>query len=277
MRIEDGDDRAISLGKEKFGTCRERMARVFPHRLLWSPIEKWGLWRPLEVKGGVDVPVRKKGFDVGEKRLSRGCIGGINGMGNQVEEAQKHGSYLSELAGHYAVEWVYNHSNSIPVDVAESLLFNYQGISAPAKRLQENWAKFHEKHKSDPAAKYLQFCHSQGALHVRNALLYAPAEVRDRVIVVAIAPATIVPKSLCFDAFNYASKRDPIPYGEAALHAGLDGPPVQFIGQIAQEAHRELILLDPHPEVWGPDHDFVSPTFKSVIVHRLREFIGRYT
>ena len=74
--------------------------------------------------------------------------------------------------------------------------------------------RFHEEHRDDLDAKYLQLCHSQGAIHVKNALLESAKEIQNRVIVVAISPACDYFKSLCFDSFNYASNRDVIPLGE---------------------------------------------------------------
>jgi isopentenyl phosphate kinase len=69
--------------------------------------------------------------------------------------------------------------------------------------LIQKWSEFHHRNADQPSAKILHFCHSQGTLHTKNALLRLPKEIRDRVIVVAIAPAAVVPKKLCHESFNF--------------------------------------------------------------------------
>lgn len=115
---------------------------------------------------------------------------------------------------------------------------------------------------------------------MRNALAAVSPEIRDRIIVVAIAPAVIVPDDLCFSSFNYASKNDPIPITEGALtgalQIGLDAPPVRTIEMFSKEVYKELILLDPHPDAPKFDHAFTSPTFKDVIEEHLKSYISQY-
>src|SRR5258708_34098583 len=113
------------------------------------------------------------------------------------------------------MDWVYNRTHSGPIDVLEIFGFNFNGYSPyTAALLVQNWVDFHEKNKNNPDAKYLQFCHSQGAIHLKNALVGAPQEIRNRVMVVAIAPAAIVSRKICFNSFNYACKTDLVHYGE---------------------------------------------------------------
>lgn len=234
---------------------------------------------PVRVYKDATPPPKSTVFEVPGTKLKRGCIGGINGIGNNLEEAQKNASYLSQLSRNHHIEWTHNRSHSALVDTAEVLL-NFLYYSAPAKLLKENWEKFHEEYKNDSSAKYLQYCHSQGAIHVRNALAAVSPEIRDRIIVVAIAPAVIVPDDLCFSSFNYASKNDPIPITEGALtgalQIGLDAPPVRTIEMFSKEVYKELILLDPHPDAPKFDHAFTSPTFKDVIEEHLKSYISQY-
>ncbi len=215
-------------------------------------------------------------FEVPGKKLARGQIGGINGMGNNLEMAQENARYIGQLSSNHHIDWTFNHTNSILFDVAEATVLNFKGISGPAKDLQANWIKFHEEHKNDPDAKYFQLCHSQGAIHVKNALQGAPQEIRDRVIVLAIAPAAVVPKGLCYDSFNYASKRDPIPYFEAAFKYDADAPYEERMSEPSREALKELILLEPHPDASFGDHVLDSPTFKQIIQDQIEDFIKEY-
>jgi hypothetical protein len=222
-------------------------------------------------------PLRSSSFQIPGIELARGKIGGINGVGNNFADANKNGMYLRDRSGGYHIEWVHNRSHSTLVDVAETVYFNYQNVSAPAELIKANWIQFHQEHVNDPGAKYLQFCHSQGATAIKTALLDLPKEIRDRVIVVAIAPAVVIPKGMCFASFNYASKNDLIPYAEVALHIASDDPLVREVAQQKwEEIKNELILLDPHPDATGMDHKFESPTFKRIIEGHLEGFVEIY-
>lgn len=214
-------------------------------------------------------------FHIEGKQLSKGAIGGINGMGNSFEDAHASADYFHKLAGNHQIEWVFNNSNSLAVDVLEASLRNFHGApSKPEELLKANWIKFHEQHKNDPSAKYLQYCHSQGAIYVKNALLNLPQEIRDRMIIVAIAPATVIPKRLCHDSFNYASKSDPIPLLEASMYVSSD---IDFIreelGAEKKKLLNEIIWLDPHPDAHKIDHNLNSPTFMKIIKDHIAQYL----
>ena len=86
-------------------------------------------------------------------------------------------------------------------------------------------------------------------------------------IVKAIAPAAVIPKALCFDSFNYASKSDIVHQGEdlaAYIAGGFDESGtdrLEFMKNVAKNKE-ELILLEPHKEAEGLDHGFQSLTFE---------------
>lgn len=208
-------------------------------------------------------------------------IGGINGMNSTPEDANSHTAYLNSFVPDLRIDWAYNKTHGPIADLGE-VPINYLGYSPnTAKVLLEKWTAFHKTNQNIPGAKYLQFCHSQGAIHVKNALLNAPREIQHRIIVVAIAPAAVVPKKLCYNSFNYASKRDIVPLGELTFHSALDSNECGMSKpcEIAWEHFQELILLEPHRNAKGIDHDFQSPTFIKVIqyhinIHSLRN--GEY-
>lgn len=202
-------------------------------------------------------------------------IGGINGMKTSPGETQRHTEYIKSFAPDKQIDWVYNRTHGPLVDLAEVFSLNYLGVSPnTAKELHQNWIAFHEVNKDNPHAKYLQFCHSQGAIHVRNALLNLPREICDRIIVVAIAPAAVVTRDLCFQSFNYVSKKDIVSYGEL-LHAGfLDSSEcgMSKCVEMVLEARKELIILEPHPDATGIDHDFESLTFSPKIKDHIADY-----
>ena len=157
---------------------------------------------------------------------------------------------------------IYNASyGSCIEDACYAFLSSKAVITAEALKIKEEWDKLLEGHGLD--AKILQYCHSAGAIQVRNALENFP-EIRNRIIVVAIAPAQIVPRKLCFDSYNYASESDPVPLARYALGTSPD-------------EEDELMILERHPDAKTLfDHDFLSPTFTKVKRRHLTEFKEKY-
>ena len=216
-----------------------------------------------------------KSFKTAGIDLPHISIFAINGMATSYEGARSHADYLTELAGGHSVNWIYNRTNSPPIDAIEILSMNYLGYSPnTAAEMKTEWTNFHLQNLGRPNAKCLHFCHSQGAIHTRNALADLPEEIRNRVIVVAIAPGAIVPRGLCFESFNYACKGDIVPFAEFALTSGMntDGMGISKMEELALERLRELILLDPLPGSGNP-HDFQNPTFKDIITDQIQEYL----
>src|SRR3989344_9052547 len=224
-------------------------------------------------------PIQTSSFFTTEGVRDPRCrIGGINGMNTSLDKAKDHARYLQSFTLNQSIDWMYNHSNGPVIDLAEVFFMNYLGSSPnTGKLMREQWTAFHEENRDNPNAKYLQFCYSQGTIEVRNELVNAPEEIRDRVIVVAIAPGAIVPEDICYKSFNYASKNDVVPLGEMAFYGALDSNEVGISKPLerAVEHHKQLILLEPHPDATGIDHDFQSPTFKKEIEKHIKDYLAR--
>jgi hypothetical protein len=200
----------------------------------------------------------------------------ICGMNTSENQAKSHAAYLNHFFPETIIHLIPNKSHGALLDIMEIFLLNYSGISlCTAKMLRESWLAFHKNNKDNFSAKILQFCHSQGAIHVRNALLWLPKEIQQRIIVIAIAPAAIVPDDCCFQSFNYASKRDLIHLSELAFLSSLEPSDSNASDTVkrAMENHKQLILLDPHPDAKGFDHDFESPTFSAVIEGHMKNYM----
>ncbi len=203
-------------------------------------------------------------------------ISSIHGMATSQHEALDHASHLAQFSKGYAIDWVYNNTHGFIMDFLEIVLLNLQGSSPKTSDcLAKNWMDFHQINKDRPNAKFLQFCFSQGSIHVRNALQRMPKEVRDRVIVVAFASPVIIPQSLCYQAKHYACKGDRIPYGEElfVFVTGEEGERMQIVKD------REEVLMWIDKESQEDPHSFQNPAFdrikKSVIDEYLKEH-GEY-
>ncbi|MBM3197762.1 MAG: DUF687 domain-containing protein [Chlamydiae bacterium] len=185
-------------------------------------------------------------------------IGFINGIWNTSEMAQESAKYLSKLSGGYNVHAVYNATHGTSPDLKECKLGLKFIATDPVKQLHQMWNSFFDK--SSLTAKFLMICHSQGAIHVRNALLDYTPELRDRILVVAIAPGAYIYHETCADVLHY----------RAALWR-------DFVPRLDREgAKREkdtTVTLDSHSEAPSFDHEFMSPTYRE----RLRQHIINYT
>ncbi len=219
------------------------------------------------------------GFPAPLKERSPCEVAGINGMNTTRAQAQNHQEYFNQFLPEKNMDWVYNKTHGPFLDGVEIFTLNYQGISPnTAAALKKNWEAFDQKHQDNSQIKYLQFCHSQGAIHVKNALEQSRPEIRNRIIVVAIAPAAIITDNICYDASNYVNKKDFVHYGEILGSLIQDrGLPIKTLQVLKNR--KELIFLDPHPESKGFGHDLQDPTYEERIERHITEYFqqkGKY-
>jgi pimeloyl-ACP methyl ester carboxylesterase len=118
------------------------------------------------------------------------------------------------------------------------------------------WNSFFDKNSE---AKFLMICHSQGAIHVRNALLDYPPDLRERILVVAITPGAYIYRETCGKAWHYRTAywRD-------------------FVPRLDREGSRRekntIVDLISHSDASTFDHEFTSPSYQE----RLQDHIRRY-
>ncbi len=228
--------------------------------------------------GTINQPVESICFHTEGTREVGTKITFINGIGNSFEDSFGSAQYIGSLGSNVQIDGVYNKSNGAPFDLAEALLLNYQGYSPVTQDLlMKEWSDFHIENRDNPDAKILHFCHSQGAIHTYNALMRLPKEIRNRIIVVAIAPAKIVPEELCYQSYNYASKNDPVHLGEdliAQYDASINESNRAEILKAHTTRKTQLILLDPRSDAIGIDHGIQSPTFIPKIEEHIKDYIN---
>ena len=185
-------------------------------------------------------------------------IGFINGIWNDHKSARESAKYISRLAGGYNIHGVYNATHGTFIDVAEcGLGLNYIATD-PVKQLHKMWNSFFEK--SSANARFLMICHSQGAIHVRNALLDYPPELRDRIIVVAIAPGGYIYQETCVDVLHYRAGK----YRDFVPRLDKDG---------AKREAAKIVDLTSHPDAALFDHEFMSPTYRDILLQHIRNYI----
>jgi RHS repeat-associated protein len=185
-------------------------------------------------------------------------LGYINGINTTFLEAKKNAMHLSKLAGGCNIHAVYNATHGSFIDLIECRMGLNHIATDPVRQLHKMWNDFFAR--SSKNSRYLMICHSQGAIHVMNALLDYPPELRDRILVVAIAPGGYIYRESCHRVVHYRAK------------ASRDGVP--RIDQKGAEREKDTIIeLDSHPDAPLFDHKFTSPTYRDQLAKRTKRYI----
>ena len=154
--------------------------------------------------------------------------------------------------------------------------------SGPVQNIRDMIKNFHKTRPPD--AKMLWVAHSQGAMHLHNALATLQSDEQKRCIVLGIAPAKIITRQICSDAKSYMSMRDIVPLFDLSGKAGQRG--LQLIGHTddpfdleEQRAFAEaspflfFTILKPHRDAPLFDHSIASPTFEETIKQIVKLYI----
>lgn len=180
----------------------------------------------------------------------------INGMCNNYDDALDNTRYASKLSG-YCLNFIYNATHGIGVDFKESIMGKLGIATPPVRVLQKVCENFFNN--NDEKARLLIICHSQGAIHTKNALLACPEELWNRICVLGIAPANYPYKETCADIALYGSEGD---FVHRLDREGL---------KRSKDSFRELKR---HPDASWWDHSFQSPTFRDVLKNQIQHFVN---
>jgi RHS repeat-associated protein len=198
-------------------------------------------------------------YELGLKEIQNIAIGFINGVWNDFNNARANAEHLSKLAGGYNIHAVYNATHGKYPDIKECRMGLNYIATEPVRQLHKMWNSHFEK--SSAAAKYLMVCHSQGAIHVRNALLDYPPEFRERIIVVAIAPAAYIYQETCAQVIHIRN--------ESLLRDFI--PRIDTTG--ANRVKDTIMNVQSHPDADRFDHSIISQTYRSELYRRMDNFI----
>ena len=207
------------------------------------------------------------------KRDSWIGMSSIHGMATTRNEAIDHANHLSKFSKGYSVDWIYNNSHGIIGDFLEIIILNLFRVSPNTSRLlAKSWTDFHEANRDRPHAKFLQFCFSQGSIHVRNALENLPKEVRDRVMVIALGTPVIIPDEFCYRVRHYACEGDVVVHGEEIFAVATGG--ILKGMEVAKKREEKLIWIERHPDTQNP-HAFQNPAFNQIKQDAIDEYLSR--
>lgn len=205
-----------------------------------------------------------RSFEIDGEVVPGKGFGFINGVGNTFTDAQATALYMSGLAGGKNVQLTYAASNGLLRDLRQAALNLYGHYATNAtKLLLDTWNAYFDTY--GPDARFLQVCHSWGAIHVRNALMLFDPERRKQIDVLAIAPGAYIDKDLCRDVMhiiNEDATRDFIPR-------------IDQVGFKMALEQGKVLKIRAHAEANDFDHAVLSPTYKEPLNLRIRKYFNK--
>jgi hypothetical protein len=155
---------------------------------------------------GIKTPSQTYHLD--RKELERGRIGYHNGMIMTLEKAKSNALQLSDHSAQgYNIHCTYGATVDFSKDLASAILGQGGVVTPPVLLLLDEWQNFIEQNESE---HYLQVCNSRGTIEVYNALQLLPKEIQQRIIVIAVAPACLIPQELAYKVVNLVVSSDNI-------------------------------------------------------------------
>jgi RHS repeat-associated protein len=169
----------------------------------------------------------------------------INGILNTSTGAHDSVELISKETGGCRVDWVHNCTHGLLLDLVECAMGLCRIDTDPVKMLQDKWNKQFDELGDDGII--IVDCHSQGCIHVRNALEgYDPIK-RKRIHVIATAPGGYISPEICGSVVHFVSKWDIVPW-------------IDYWGRKANKD--TIVVLDRHKEAPIWDHFYNSKTYE---------------
>ena len=240
------EDEPPSSGQVKVIQYEQSIAREREHRNCKWPVQY------------------SRSFDFQRESVPGRGIGFINGVANTFLEACFSALYISDIAGEKNVHLTYAASNGLIRDVRQAAhnLYGFHATNA-TQLLHDSWVQYFDSEGS--SARYLQVCHSWGAIHVRNALLMSDREMRNRIDVVAVAPAAYISRKICKDVVHYIN--------DDALRDGIPRIDRKGLKMALRENTVRKVRSDPSADYM--DHAFQSLTYKRSIKDGIEDYLGK--
>lgn len=142
------------------------------------------------------------------REISGLLIGGVNGNDNNNNSFRRSMIHLASLANHNFIA-VHSPTFGLAGDIFRCISGKFRVASETVKKIHDVWYDFFRK---NPHGRVCWTAHSRGCIDTRNALLSFPKELRERITIIAVAPACFIEPELCQESYYLVSKGDLIPY-----------------------------------------------------------------
>ena len=189
----------------------------------------------------------------------------VNGIGNSKEDSMAAARIYSDMAGGHELLGVHNASYGPGLDLIECALGLFGVKTSPSKLTKENW----DECWANGISRILHLGHSQGMIHTKNTIPSYDEELRQRINVIAIAPAAHVKESDFGKTVHYESWRDFVPLFDKFLK-------ILTFDFDAIKNRAPVVMLSPHPNARVIDHFNDSPTYDKPVRDTIQAFFGTY-
>lgn len=189
---------------------------------------------------------------------TNGYLSFINGVGNTPGVAFSHAQYLSETFNHMNIHGVYNASRGFVVDIMEAGLQLKAQMKTDAsyilyQNIIDGFATL------PPKAHMLLIPHSQGAIIVDQCLDLLPEALRQRIEIIAVAPAKFIHESKCYHVEHLVNIFDPVTY-------------VDWPGRITSKS---ITIVNTPNLISKFDHTFQSEVYKPYLKGGVQDYLDR--
>ena len=138
---------------------------------------------------------------------SSNSVGCVNGVANNLEDAMNMALHFATLLDH-DITFTHAASFGLPLDAVRYTLSRRGFVGEVVKKIHENWDRHFDK---NPGKYLFWICHSCGVVDTRNALKAYPPHLRDRIVILALAPGGFIESDLCAAVLHVVSSYDPVP------------------------------------------------------------------
>lgn len=176
-----------------------------------------------------------------------------NGVKTSEKDFKERITYLSNLTKGMPMIAVHHRTCFVDGSLDDYLrYFYYLTTGCMSNASKEYLSVWSNHYKNYPGGRILVTCHSEGAVHVRNALTHCPPEIRQQIDVVVIAGGAYIDKNLAGSVVHYCSMSDFVPY-------------IDYFGRLEALNQGTVKMLKPAPGAQKLDHAFASPTYQKHI------------
>lgn len=237
------------------------------------------------------VPKVSRRLDDHGSDLTGPCILHIAGVDYTKQEHESNVLIIEDIVPKGTkILHIYNQTNGVVIDFLEAIFFNTFGFSPiTSGEIQKTVADFHKSNLDKPDLKLMLPCHSAGAIHTNNALSSLPKHLKDRVIVVAVAPGGPVDAANCHKVLPLVSEGDIVPklhfipesiiakFAEMMppdLLNSSDDPDLKPSLYPKKEAYDRIEKLGANPEPSDRfTHSFKNKTYRDELTKHLTNYI----
>ena len=134
-------------------------------------------------------------------------VGFLNGVGNGYNDCLESSTHLGILLNHNVM---ITHSGTFGpfYDYERYLCARFGFTCEITTKIHESWNRYFDK---NPDGYIFWVCHSRGAVDTANALATFSEELRQRIVVVAVAPGGLIDPNLCHSVVHLIASEDLVP------------------------------------------------------------------